>query len=169
MPVIRLSHFVQAPPERLFDLARSIDMHMATATATGERAVGGRLSGLVELGEEVTWSARHLGVRQRLTAMITKFDRPHSFRDSMVRGAFARFDHDHIFEPADGGTTMHDVFDYTPPLGLLGRLADWLVVEGHMRRFLEERGTILKRVAESEEWRHYLPEPTTSRAGPSGS
>ena len=55
------------------------------------------------MGEEVTWSAKHFGVRQRLTSRITAFERPRRFRDSLVRGAFARFDHDHIFEPTETG------------------------------------------------------------------
>lgn len=60
----------------------------------------------------MTWEATHFGVRQRLTSHITAFDRPRHFRDSMVAGAFRRFDHDHWFD-ADGrgGTVMRDAFD----------------------------------------------------------
>jgi ligand-binding SRPBCC domain-containing protein len=150
MPVIELATFIRAAPERVFDLSRDVDAHVASAQGTGERAVAGKTSGLLELGDEVTWEAVHFGVRQRLTSRITRFDRPRSFRDSMVRGAFARFDHDHVFEPVDGGTLARDVFDFTSPLGLLGRLADGMVLERHMRRFLGERMRILKELAERE-------------------
>ena len=108
------------------------------------------------MGEEVTWSAKHFGVRQLLTSRITAFDRPRSFRDSLVRGAFARFDHDHIFEPTPAGTRMIDVFDYTAPLGLLGRLAEALFLDRYMRRLLVERGAGVKRVAESGDWHRYV-------------
>src|SRR6185437_16578776 len=104
MPRIELSLLVAAPPSRCFDLARSIDAHVQSAAATGERAVGARTSGLLALGDEVTWRARHLGVWQELTSRITVFERPLHFRDTMVRGAFARFDHDHYFEPVNDGT-----------------------------------------------------------------
>jgi hypothetical protein len=46
----------------------------------------------------------------------------------MVRGAFARFDHDHFFNSHDGESTeMRDVFDFNSPLGPLGahRRAPW--------------------------------------------
>ena len=133
-------------------------MHKDSATGTGERAVGGVTAGLIGLGEEVTWEARHLGVRQNLTAQITAFDPPHHFRDSQVRGAFRRFDHDHFFEAIPTGTRMRDCFDFNAPLGPLGRLAEWLLLEDHMRRFLSERNAVIKRVAESEEWRRFLPD-----------
>ncbi len=55
MPVIRMELFIEAPPELCFDLARSIDVHMLSMSGSQERAIGGRTSGLIELGETVTW------------------------------------------------------------------------------------------------------------------
>jgi len=62
---------INAPIERCFDLARDIDFHQRSLTDTGERAIGGVTSGLIALGETVTWEATHFGVRQRLTVRIT--------------------------------------------------------------------------------------------------
>ena len=115
MPVIRVTIEIAAPPELCFDLARSVDAHMASTGATGERAVAGVTTGLIGPDQEVTWSARHFGVRQRLTSRITIFDPPRHFRDSMVRGAFARFDHDHFFERTATGTLMTGVSSLTSP------------------------------------------------------
>ena len=119
MATIRVVTDVAAPIDVCFDLARSIDLHVVTTGDSGERAVAGVTQGLIGMGEEVTWSAKHFGVRQLLTSRITAFDCPRRFRDSLVRGAFARFDHDHIFEPTPAGTRMIDVFDYAAPLGPL--------------------------------------------------
>jgi ligand-binding SRPBCC domain-containing protein len=126
---------------------------MHSTAATGETIVGGVRSGLMGPGDEVTWRARHLGVWQRLTSTISAYDRPHHFRDSMVRGAFARFDHDHYFEELAGRTVMRDVFDFSSPLGPLGRLADAVFLTAYLRRFLERRNHVLQTVAESDEWR----------------
>lgn len=153
---IELSIRIAAPLERVFDLARSVDAHVASATGTAERAVAGKMQGLLGLGDEVTWQARHFGFVQRLTSRITAFDRPHFFRDSMVRGAFARFDHDHLFEADGSGILVRDVFDFTAPLGPLGSLVDVLVLRRHMRRFLEERGRVLQVLAEGNEWRRFV-------------
>ena len=158
MPAIVLTTLIHAPPERCFDLSRSIDLHVASTRQTGERAVGPLTRGLLGLGDEVTWSARHFGVRQTLTSRITACDRPRHFRDSMVRGAFQRFDHDHYFATCGEGTEMRDVFDFESPLGLLGRLADVLVLERYLRGLLERRNEEIKRVAESDAWRAVLSE-----------
>jgi ligand-binding SRPBCC domain-containing protein len=128
-----------------------------STVATGELAVGGKTSGLMALGDQVTWRARHLGIWQELTSRITVFDRPHHFRDSMVRGAFASFDHDHFFTRADNGTLLRDVFDYRAPLGPLGWVAERLFLSAYMRRFLLARMRELKRLAESTEWAEFVP------------
>ena len=60
MPLIKLTTFVQAPLERVFDLSRSIDLHKFSMSRFEEKPVGGRLSGLIEAGESVTWQAKHL-------------------------------------------------------------------------------------------------------------
>lgn len=158
MLTLRLSLHVDAPPERCFDLSRSVDLHEVSTAQTGERAVAGTLSGLMGLHDTVTWRARHLGVWQELTSQIVAYDRPNHFRDSMVRGAFRHFDHDHLFE-ADprGGTRMSEVFTFSAPLGPLGWLAERLFLGAYMQRFLERRAALIRQVAEGEQWRRYLP------------
>ena len=158
MPTLELHTTIAAPAERVFDLTRSVDAHAATATSTDERPVGGVTTGLMELGDEVTWSARHLGLRWRLTSRITGFERPTYFRDSMVRGVFRRFDHDHWFESRGDTTHVREVFDFTSPLGILGDLANALAVTRHMRDFLETRAQGLKELAESDGWRSFIAE-----------
>ena len=160
MPRIELTLLVAAPQSRCFDLARSIEAHVQSTTATGERAIGGRTTGLLGLGDEVTWRARHLGFSQDLTSRITAFERPLHFRDSMVRGAFARFDHDHYFESVNGDTLLRDVFDYRAPLGPLGWLAERLFLTAYMRRFLLTRMRALKALAESDGWVRFVPRAT---------
>lgn len=123
---------------------------------TEERAVAGVTSGLIGMGDEVTWEARHLGVRQRLTVRVTALDRPKRFQDTMIAGAFRRMVHDHEFEEHPAGTRMRDRFEFHSPLGFLGRLVDSLFLTAYMRRFLAGRNTSLKELAESDEWRHLL-------------
>ena len=160
MPRIELFTTIHAPIGRVFDLARSIDLHSDSLAATGEKAVGGVCSGLIGPGETVTWRARHFGVRQHLTSRITVFEPPHRFGDRMVRGAFKRFDHEHHFTAQGSDTTlMRDVFDFDAPLGPLGHLANRLFLTRYLRRFLLVRNATLKAVAETEEWRRYLPAP----------
>ncbi len=156
MPIIKLETEINAPVERVFDLARSIDLHKDSMSKYDEKAVAGVTSGLIEMDETVTWEATHFGVRQNLTSKITAFDRPRYFRDSMVSGAFTRFDHDHFFESIGEKTLLKDVFDFDSPLGILGNIADFLFVENHLKEMLEDRNALIKRIAESEDWRKFL-------------
>jgi ligand-binding SRPBCC domain-containing protein len=148
MPVIRLETLISAPAELCFDLSRDIDVHVASTGGTREHAVAGVTSGLINLGETVTWEATHFLVRQRLTSKITAFDRPRMFVDEMQRGAFKRWHHTHLFEARDGGTLMVDEVEYASPLGLLGKFVDALVLEKYMTRLLSERNAYIKKLAE---------------------
>jgi ligand-binding SRPBCC domain-containing protein len=156
VPIIKTITEIRAPAERVFDLCRSVDLHVRSAGATGERAIAGVTMGLLELGDEVTWRGKHFGVWQNLTSKITVYSRPNHFRDSMVKGAFRRLDHDHLFETRGDLTIMKDVFDFASPCGILGHMADALFLTDHMRRFLVERNAVIRRAAEGDDWKMYL-------------
>ena len=126
MPIIELSTVIHTSRERVFDLARSIDAHQDCTGGTEERAVAGVTRGLIGMGDEVTWEARHFGVRQRLTVRVTAFDRPRHFQDIMISGAFKSMVHDHEFAEHPTGTLMRDRFEFASPLGILGKIADGL-------------------------------------------
>ncbi|MGM0896970.1 MAG: SRPBCC family protein [Bacillota bacterium] len=149
MPRIVHETYIEAPIERCFDLARSIEVHIETVSKTNERAIAGTTSGLMELGDWVTWKATHLGVRQKLTSKITEMERPYRFSDEMVKGAFHSFVHTHEFTESGSGTLMKDWFVYRAPFGIIGKLADKLFLERHMEKFLSTRAAELKRIAEN--------------------
>jgi ligand-binding SRPBCC domain-containing protein len=152
MSRIELEAIIAAPPERCFDLARSVELHLDSAAATRERAIAGTVSGLLGPGDMVTWEARHFGLRYQLAVQVTAYERPSMFRDEMVSGPFRRLDHEHLFEPLDDGTRMSDVLDFAsafPPF-------DSLLLVPYLRRFLLNRNATIRRVAETADWRRYL-------------
>ena len=149
MPLILIETLIAAPRERCFDLARDVQAHVGSTAGTEERAVAGVTTGLLDLGDEVTWEAVHFGVRQRLTSKVTQFERPSMFVDEMVGGAFHSFTHEHRFVADHDATRMIDRFLYRAPLGQLGVLADALFLERYMRRLLEKRAQFLKSAAEA--------------------
>jgi ligand-binding SRPBCC domain-containing protein len=157
LPGVELSTRIHAPVERVFDLARTVEVHERSMQSTDERAVGGVTEGLLGPNDRVTWRARHLGLPLELTVEITGFDRPRWFRDQQVEGPFAEMIHDHRFERDRGATVMTDEFYFRAPFGLLGKLAGSLVLESYMEWLLRERAAHLKEIAESAEWKRYLP------------
>jgi ligand-binding SRPBCC domain-containing protein len=150
---------IHAPIERCFDLARSVEVHLAGNVHWGEAAVaaGGVTSGLIGKGDRVTWRARHFGIRWELTSEITAMDRPAYFQDRMIRGPFRSMIHDHLFRSLAPDTTeMRDVFCFAAPLGILGRLAEAAALRRHMDGLLRERNEAIRSIAESSSWRKYL-------------
>lgn len=144
MSVIRLMTEIEAPIEACFDAARDIDLHLASSAIFQERAVAGVTSGLIGPGESVTWEARHLGRRWRMTTRITAFEPPTFFQDTMQQGPFAAMQHDHRFVAlGPRRTRMTDEMRFRAPLGPLGWVAEALVLRRHLTRFLEHRNAVL--------------------------
>jgi len=150
MPLIRLETKINAPIDVVFDLSRSIDFHQLSTHKTKEKAIAGRTSGLILLGETVTWRAKHLGFFQELTSKITAMKPYESFTDEMEKGIFKLIHHEHIFSKSNGITTMIDEFRYESPLGILGKLADKLFLKQYMTNFLLRRNKLIKLHAENK-------------------
>lgn len=139
---------IAASPEVCFDLARDVDFHARSLAHTGERVTHRPDRALLELGDEVEFEGRHLGVRQRLRARIELFDRPLQFRDVMVHGAFRSFWHDHVFESSDGGTLMRDRLRFAAPFWPLSVLVERVVLRPYLARLITARAREIKEAAE---------------------
>ena len=156
MSTILLETKINAPIERCFDLSRSIDLHVASTSKTSEKAISGRTTGLIGLGEYVTWKAKHFGITQQLTTIITSFNSPFHFIDEMEKGIFKSFRHQHIFKKIQKDTIMVDEFEYELPCSFIGKLIDALVLKRYLTDFLKQRNAIIKEFAETDRWKNLL-------------
>jgi ligand-binding SRPBCC domain-containing protein len=156
MPQIHLTTFIAAPVERVFDLSRSINLHMVSMRHTAEKAIAGRVSGLIEQDETVSWQAKHLFKTRYLTVNITVMQPYHFFEDEMLNGDFASMKHQHHFKSVANGTIMIDVFDFESPYGKVGRLVNKIFLTGYMKKLLESRNAVIKDYAESDKWKAVL-------------
>jgi ligand-binding SRPBCC domain-containing protein len=156
MPEICETTIINAPIERCFDLARSIEFHEFTTAGTNEKAIAGFTKGLIGKGDRVTWKAKHFGITQTLTSEISRCERPYLFEDKMLKGAFKSISHLHTFESLNGQTIMKDEFVFESPFGIFGKLFNRLVLTRYMTRFIRQRNKLLKRAAETEEWKKFL-------------
>jgi ligand-binding SRPBCC domain-containing protein len=162
MQTIQLETKIAAPPERCFLLSLNIDLHKESTAQTSERAIAGVTHGLIGPNETVTWQGRHFGLMLTHETLISKYECPHHFQDTMLRGMFKSFEHDHYFDfLSDGSTLMRDELRFAAPLGPLGWVAETLVLRRYLRSFLVERNGLIKTVAESPEQR-WLPCVATS-------
>lgn len=148
MSIIRLKTIIKADIETVFDLARDIDLHQESTSKTDEKAIAGKVSGLIEEGESVTWRAKHLGFYQTHTSKITEMKKPQKFTDIMLKGTFRSFRHQHIFKKEGENTIMIDVLEFESPLGVIGKIFNFMFMENYMESFLSERNQLIKSIAE---------------------
>ncbi|GAA0314815.1 SRPBCC family protein [Kineococcus aurantiacus] len=141
----------------VFDLELDVDVHAASLASSGERASTSSGRRRLELGDEVTFHARHFGLPWRMTSRITVHDRPHRFVDEQIRGPFRSLHHEHLFDVLydreDGsgttGTRMTDRMSITAPAGPLGAVVAQLMLAPYLKRLLRRRAAHIKQAAES--------------------
>lgn len=148
MPLIKLTTFIAAPCDKVFDLSRDLKLHQQSMKKYGETIVNTTSNGVAELNDEVMWKARHLGKERFLKMKITALDRPKYFCDEQITGDFVQLKHEHFFKPVENGTLMIDHFYFETPYGRFGRLFNRLYLESYMKRLLLERNSVIKQTAE---------------------
>jgi ligand-binding SRPBCC domain-containing protein len=153
--VLRDEVVVRAPIERCFLLSTSLEI---VERELKMRPVKGRTAGLVANGDKIRWEGWQFCLPQFHESVIEDFREPVFFRDRMMAGRFASFEHDHSFrDEGDGRVLLRDEIRFTMRLGWLGHVTGrWMLVP-HIQGLMRRRFALLKRIAESDEWRRYLP------------
>lgn len=147
---------INAPIDRCFDLSTSIDLHKISALKSKEQAIEGITEGLIKLNETVTWKAKHFGLWHKMKVKITEYEKPIYFTDEMVSGTFKFMKHQHAFRNEETLTIMIDTFEFSSPLGVLGKIVDKLILKNYMTEFLIQRNQVIKEFAETDKWKQVL-------------
>lgn len=161
--LVRDSIRIHAPIERCFLLSTSIELVQRILGMRPSVAESRKTGGLIGAGDQLVWRGWKFGLPQMHETLITAFDRPNHFQDTMGRGRFARFQHDHWFRvernAAGSETTLlEDEVRFAMPLGWAGATVGRLVMVPHVRHLVKRRFALLKQIAEGEDWRQYVPE-----------
>lgn len=150
MPRFQVETRVAAAPSACFTLSLSVAAHTASMAVAQETAVHSTARDAMRLGDSVTWRARHFGIWFRMTSAITAYEPPARFVDEQVSGPFARWWHEHRFEPVpNGGTHIIDVVNFRSPAGPIGSLVDRAVLSRYLRQLIQDRNAWLKQTLES--------------------
>lgn len=146
---------MDAPLERCFLLSTSIELVRQTIKLTPSIK-----DGLIQKGDMLWWRGIKFGLPAAHQTLITEYDRPNFFQDTMGRGMFKTFQHDHFFEYVDGHTLMRDIVRFSLPVGFLGHQVGRKIVVPHVLDLMLKRFYLLKRIAESDDWERYIPSDT---------
>jgi len=151
--VLRDETVVAAPIERCFALSTNLAVVEMTLAM---RPVSGRTEGAVVDGDTVCWRGWKWGLPHTHESSIEAYDPPRFFRDRMIAGRFAAFEHDHrLSRQGDGKVLLQDEVRFSMRWGAAGLMVGRALVLPHIRMLMRERFALIKRLAEGEEWQRY--------------
>lgn len=78
-------------------------------------------------------------LRQELVVEFIEYDPPRRLVDQQREGPFAFWRQTRIFTPIAGGSRLTDIVEYEVPFGILGRIADLLIIAPRVRSMFEYR------------------------------
>jgi ligand-binding SRPBCC domain-containing protein len=155
------SIYINAPIDRCFLLSTNVQL---VGRTLGMKPLEGKTSGLMVADDRLLWAGWKFGFPQMHESYVTRYERPAFFQDTMGRGRFKRYQHDHYFYEMDERTVLNDKIRFTMPLGFAGRLVGQFVLVPYLSRRLRKRLMLLRKVAQNrKEWRKYLPEERESQ------
>jgi len=152
---------INAPMDRCFLLATHVGL---TAQALEMQPVAGTVAGTLGPGDRVVWTGWRFGLPLVHEGLVTRYERPAFFQDTMARGRFRKYQHDHQFTEIDGHTLVVERLRFSMPFGPLGRQLGKRLVVPAVTKLLRRRVELLRQVAESYEWRRYLDEENIERS-----
>ena len=74
---------------------------------------------------------------------ITHIKKNKYFVDEQRIGPYKMWHHEHIFEQKEDGILMTDIITYVPPMGVLGKLANFLFINKKVNRIFDYRKKII--------------------------
>jgi ligand-binding SRPBCC domain-containing protein len=98
----------------------------------------------------IDYRLKILGIPARWQTVIERWRSPRgdaldaSFVDAQHRGPYRAWWHEHHFHARGDHTVMEDIIYYAPPLGVLGAIANWLVVANQLRRIFGYRAAMIR-------------------------
>ena len=153
---IHLTTFIEAPMQRVYDLARHISVLKGSLTGTPVQVTSGGGAYLFQRGDTLTFQSRNLGRTRTITARITEMDGKTLFTEEQVKGDLKSYRHSHHFKPTENGTIMIDMIECEGPRDFLGSLAGGHALKSYLEKLTGKRIANIRQYAESDKWKAVL-------------
>jgi ligand-binding SRPBCC domain-containing protein len=86
-----------------------------------------------------------LGIKLDWMTEITHVRDFEYFVDEQRIGPYSIWHHQHKIEPIDGGVLMTDIVTYEPPFGVLGAIANTLIIKSQLKQIFDYRTVALEK------------------------
>jgi len=97
-------------------------------------------------GMMISYVVRPLfGIKTDWLTEITHVKDKSYFVDEQRFGPYVIWHHQHFIEPTDTGVLMKDIITYQPPFGVLGAIANTLIIQNKLEEIFEFRRVALEK------------------------
>jgi ligand-binding SRPBCC domain-containing protein len=87
-----------------------------------------------------------LGIRMTWVTEITHVKEMEFFVDEQRVGPYAMWHHEHRLTAIDGGVLMNDIVTYRPPFGILGKLANTMIIKKQLDSIFRYRERAVEKI-----------------------
>jgi ligand-binding SRPBCC domain-containing protein len=138
---IHTSHFLPTSLEEAWAfISNPSNLKNITPETMGFEVVSEGLPEKMYPGMIITYSVKPLlGIKTTWVTEITHVQEMRYFVDEQRVGPYTLWHHEHHLEPAEGGVLMRDIVTYKPPFGILGRIANRLIIRKKLRAIFQYR------------------------------
>jgi len=87
-----------------------------------------------------------LGIKMTWVTEITHVKEKEYFVDEQRVGPYSIWHHEHKIEPIEGGVLMTDIVSYKPPFGILGSVANSILIKKQLKEIFDFRVTAVEKM-----------------------
>jgi ligand-binding SRPBCC domain-containing protein len=87
-----------------------------------------------------------LGIKMTWVTEITQVKEKEYFVDEQRVGPYSMWHHEHKIEPIEGGVLMTDIVSYKPPFGILGSIANSIIIKKQLKEIFDYRTVAMERM-----------------------
>lgn len=146
----RRRQHIAASPDRVWEFVSApSNLKKITPPYMGFDITSDGADGSMYEGMIITYRVSPLaGIKMNWVTEITHVEEGRFFVDDQRSGPYALWHHQHFIEPDGDGTLMTDIVTYMPPFGLLGRIANRLIIRRRLKEIFDYREKSMIRWAE---------------------
>lgn len=137
----RREQIVKTSIDALWDFISSPEnLKKITPDTMGFDITSGSLPEKMYAGMIISYRVKPLpGYTTDWVTEITHVEPKKYFVDEQRIGPYKLWHHQHVLKEVEGGVSMSDIVSYAPPFGLLGRIANSIIIKKQLNRIFDYR------------------------------